>query len=332
MNWFYESGGKQNGPVSDETLDELLNKGEITLDNLVWREGMESWTPLRTVRGQAGAGGAPAAQPDMPPPGAVKCDACGKYFQPYEVATIGDRSICNACKPGVMDRLQAGGTLPTASDEDRTGPPWEDRENLGFAKASLETIKGVLFQPAALFSSMRRTGGLVRPLLFYILFASIGTILAVVYQVVLQLITTAAGIEQDPDFTAAFGIGYAAVMMIYVVLIPVIVTIGIFIYAGITHLALMICGGANHSFETTFRVLCYATGATALWQLVPACGGMIAWVWGLIAAIFGLWKAHDTSVGRAVLAVLLPMIVCVAAGILIVLAIAIPAFAAAANQ
>jgi len=335
MNWFYESGGKQQGPVSEEALEQLLEKGEITLQTLVWREGMESWTPLDTVR--AGKESGPEATSNSGAaealkPGAVKCGSCGAFVEPYQVAKIGDHSVCNLCKDEVMQRIQAGGSLPTASDGERNGPPWENRENLTLIQASLETIKGVLFQPSAFFESMNRSGGLVKPLIFYVVFGSIGTILAVLYQVVFQLVTTAAGLEQEPEFTAAFGIGYTVVMLIYIVLIPIFVAIGIFIYAGITHLALMICGGANHSFETTFRVLAYASGSTALWQIVPFCGGMVAWVWGLVAGIFGLWKAHETSVGRAVLAILLPMIVCFAMAILLVIAIVIPAIAAAANQ
>jgi hypothetical protein len=59
MNWFYESGGTQQGPVSETDLDRLLAEGKITPDTLVWREGMAGWTPLRTARP------APAAAPDL---------------------------------------------------------------------------------------------------------------------------------------------------------------------------------------------------------------------------------------------------------------------------
>jgi hypothetical protein len=43
MKWFYSLDGQQNGPVSDDQLDELLRSGKINRDTHVWREGMTDW-------------------------------------------------------------------------------------------------------------------------------------------------------------------------------------------------------------------------------------------------------------------------------------------------
>lgn len=329
MNWFYESGGKQQGPISDDALNDLLARGEITPETLVWREGMETWTPL----GQARAASAPVPEPEpappAAPPGTVKCDACGKFFPPHEVAVIGNRNICTTCKPAVLQSVQAGGALPSAAEGERTGPPWERRGDLGFVQASVQTIKEVLLQPGEFFTRMRRSGGLVAPLLFYLIFGFIGVAATIAYQWVFQMLGFAVGGltgSDSEEFSAVMGIGYTTFMVIYLLLMPVLLALGAFIYAGILHLCLMICGGANQSFETTFRVYCYGTGATSLWMVVPFCGGIIAWVWSIVATIFGLWKAHDTTVGRAVLAVFLPLILCIGLAIVAVIAaIAIPA-------
>jgi hypothetical protein len=44
--------------------------------------------------------------------------------------------------------------------------------------------------------------------------------------------------------------------------------------------------------------------------MIPICGGFIAGVWALVCNCIGLARAHETDTGRAVLAVLLPVIVC----------------------
>src|SRR5207253_8105058 len=95
------------------------------------------------------------------------------------------------------------------------------------------------------------------------------------------------------------------------------VIISLFILSAITHLFLMIVGGANQSFETTFRVLAFSQGSTGLLQMIPVCGGMIAFVWLLVCNCIGLARAHDTDTGRAVLAVFLPLIVCCGGGLLV---------------
>src|SRR5207253_10132063 len=93
-------------------------------------------------------------------------------------------------------------------------------------------------------------------------------------------------------------------------LVAVVIVIGLFIGSEIVHVCLMIVGGANQSFETTFRVIAVAQGSTGPLQMIPVCGGLIAGVWALVCNCIGLARAHETDTGRAVLAVFLPLIVC----------------------
>ncbi len=72
----------------------------------------------------------------------------------------------------------------------------------------------------------------------------------------------------------------------------------------------MIVGGANKTFETTYRVFAYTSGSTALIGLVPICGGIVAGIWAIVCEIIGLREAHETTTGKAVVAILLPVIVC----------------------
>ena len=98
---------------------------------------------------------------------------------------------------------------------------------------------------------------------------------------------------------------------------PIFIAIGLFIWAALVHLFLMMAGGANKTFETSFRALSFAYGATALFAVVPCCGGIIAVIWGLIADCIAIARSHETDIGRAVIAVLLPLVVC-CGGVLVI--------------
>jgi hypothetical protein len=113
---------------------------------------------------------------------------------------------------------------------------------------------------------------------------------------------------------AMFGAGIGMIFLI--ILAPILVAVSMFIGAGIIHLCLMLVGGAKRSFETTFRVVCFASGSAQTLLIVPFCGGVISGIWGLIAECIGLARAHETETGRAVLAVLLPVIICCGGGFL----------------
>ena len=43
MNWHYAKNGEQLGPVTEEELKALFDSGQLTEDDLVWREGLTEW-------------------------------------------------------------------------------------------------------------------------------------------------------------------------------------------------------------------------------------------------------------------------------------------------
>ncbi len=47
--WFYHVGGQQLGPASAMELRRLLTSGELGPEDMVWREGMESWAAIEDV-------------------------------------------------------------------------------------------------------------------------------------------------------------------------------------------------------------------------------------------------------------------------------------------
>jgi hypothetical protein len=208
---------------------------------------------------------------------------------------------------------QIGATSTSETAGARSGLPWEHRQERGFANAFIETLAMVLTKPDLAFRTMKTEGGLAEPLIYALIGGCVGGIVSLLLSLGLQSMGLFAG--QRDTFAALAGVGIGSIAL--VVLVPVFIVIGLFIGSAIVHLCLMIVGGANKSFETTFRVVAFSQGSTGPLQIIPVCGGLIAGVWALVVNCIGLARAHETTTGRAVLAVLLPLIVCCGTGILL---------------
>ncbi len=312
MKWYYESGGQQQGPVSEADLDRLAAEGKITADTLVWRDGLADWQPLREAR---------------PPRGedTVRCASCGEFFPPAEVIEIGDRTICSRCKPAVLQSLQQGTLLPSLGDEARTGPAWEQRQHLGMAKAIWETIRAVLLKPAETFATMKRVGGFGSPLLFAAITSAFVTVVSAGYRVFAQ--GRIPRPEIPPGMEAFVNFVYHPS---YPLAIFVALPITLFVGSGFSHLCLTLCGGARQPYETTFRVYAYVHGATIglqlveLLNLIPVAGSGLAdtlafgvLLWMIIIIVIGVAQAHETEMWRSLLAFLIPMFVCCSGGVVL---------------
>jgi hypothetical protein len=194
-------------------------------------------------------------------------------------------------------------TLTTAVE--RTGLPWEHRQERGFFNAFIETLTMVLTRPAEAFSVMKREGGLGEPLIYALIGGCLGGIVSALFSLGLQSIGLFADKNNSLAAMTGMGIGSAAI-----ILVPLGVVIILFIWSGLAHLCLMIFGGANKPFETTFRVFAFSEGSAGPLQIIPLCGGLISGIWAIVCNCIGLARAQETDTGRAVLAVFSPLIVC----------------------
>lgn len=113
---------------------------------------------------------------------------------------------------------------------------------------------------------------------------------------------------EDPVFSTLFSPGVSlAWMFVYHV---VMLTISLFVFSLILHGCLHLAGGANRPFETTFRVYAYVSGATSVFMILPVIGGFITIGWSLVCAVIGLKEAHETTMKKTAVAVLLPLVLC----------------------
>jgi hypothetical protein len=182
--------------------------------------------------------------------------------------------------------------------------PWEQPGYL-FLEALYETAKLFVTVPTEAFRRMSVAADLGRPLLYAILLGWVGIIAGQLYSIALRGVTANLLPFQSAE-SLAMGTGFSIAVM---VLAPIFVLLGIFIWSAIVHLFLMMVGGANSGFGATVRVMCYSTTAQ-LAQIVPLCGGIIGSIWAIVLEIIGLAQAHRTTQGKAALAVLLPLVLC----------------------
>jgi hypothetical protein len=208
--------------------------------------------------------------------------------------------------------VQPGAAPAAIAVAGRTGLPWEHRHELGFFNAFIQTLTMVLTRPAEAFSVMKREGGLGEPLIYALIGGCVGGIVSALFSLGFQSIGLFADKNNSIAAMTGMGIGFGAI-----ILVPFFIVIGLFVGSGIVHLCLMIVGGANQPFETTFRVVAFTQGSAGPLQIIPLCGGLISGVWALVCTCIGLARAHETDTGRAVLAVFLPLIVCCGGGLLI---------------
>lgn len=75
-SWFYAANGQQQGPYPEEQLRDLIARGTVRADTLVWTEGMAGWQKAGEIPGLMAGGSAP---PAIPQPGAPPMTGSGGY-------------------------------------------------------------------------------------------------------------------------------------------------------------------------------------------------------------------------------------------------------------
>src|SRR5213082_219470 len=179
--------------------------------------------------------------------------------------------------------VQGGGTPMAVHASARTGLPWEHRQGRGFFNAFIETLVMVLTRPAEAFGIMKREGGLGEPLIYALIGGCVGGVVSFLFSLGLQSVGFYA--NRHDAFATMFGMGVGSA--VFLILLPLFVVLVLFIGSAVVHVCLMIVGGANQPFETTFRVLAFSHGSPGPLQMIPICGGLISGVWALICNCIG---------------------------------------------
>ena len=177
----------------------------------------------------------------------------------------------------------------------RSGPAWEGPG--AFVQRFIDTVRPALTDPKAFFANMRLTGGVAAPVTYYLVGMAVGALGNALW----SSLGFGAG-----RFGGMPGSGFVSVLVMTVCL----GVVGLFIGSGIFHLMLSLLGAARQPFEATLRVVAYGGGSTALFNVVPFCGGIVGAVYGMVLYILGLQNVHECDTAKAAIAVLAPAVVC----------------------
>ncbi len=178
--------------------------------------------------------------------------------------------------------------------------PWEQRSSLGFVGAFTGTLILSLTKPKEFFKRVPTTGGFSTPIIYALISGMLGTWLNLAWQMLFIYWGIIEPDAQSPDSIMGFNI-------MITVLSPIIIPLGLLAGTGIIQLALMVLGVQESNYETTFRVICYSSGAAVLGML-PVIGSMIGAFMTISLEAMGLREVYDISLRRGFAAVIFPII------------------------
>jgi hypothetical protein len=210
------------------------------------------------------------------------------------------------------------GALPPIAEQ---SAPFAERARRGVVSSFIETWRLAALEPARFFRQVRvsQAGSAV---LFGVISVTIGTWVSLLFRYAtasatlnfMGQITRRMGgrVETFPfsQVIQGFTLGAFAVQML---LAPLFVLAGLYLTAAIFHVLLLLVRGSTRGFDATLTVVGYASGVMLL-EALPLCGGIVAIVWFMVAAITGLAEAQRCGGGKAAFAVLMPLVLsCVCA-------------------
>jgi len=231
--------------------------------------------------------------------GAMLCDSCSGPEPAYV--------SCPICKGG----FKASGFAA-----------WREK---GIFAAFFSTLRGVLFYPTEFFKSVGGgSTGFLAALIFGIICDTIAGLATLAYNLSFRSFFTgdifqslANKIPELQKILDSMIDTSSSYFFLMALLMPVSSVIGIFFYGLVLHLCYLITGNASGKVEASIKIVSYAY-ASKLFSLVPVIGPIVSSIWGLIVMIYGGWVLHRTTMGKSVVANLLPFLVmCTCAMILI---------------
>ena len=248
-----------------------------------------------------------------------KCPNCGH-------SRDGDAAFCVNCgkpfeesKPDGSSRPEEQAPPPppradsiSGADEadERKYVAWEDKENIGFFQGIWTTWKESVFSPDTFYARLPFKGGIGSPLLYALIVAWIGIAIEQVWGVLFSGMMYDVLSDFAPqEYMWATGLqtGFSFIYLIFFA--PIIIIAGMFIISGIFHLVMLIFGWTKRDFEATFRAIAYAHGPIFFYA-IPACGGLIGFIWTIVLAVIGIKHMQKTTGGKAALTVFLPVFLC----------------------
>jgi len=233
----------------------------------------------------------------------ITCPQCG-FEQPETDDCLKCGIIISKYKRDQETARGLEGKVREVSGEER-GTAWEGGG--GFISAFFKTVKESLFSPVQYFRNNAVGKGYWPALIYGLIVGVIGLGVSMVWQ--WHIFSRWFPVQAFP------AIPYNLHLVVMTIALPFLVVLSILIGSVVTHICLLIVGGNKSGFQTTFRVICYSYSGQ-LFFIIPFIGSTVGSIYTLILTIIGVREGHGISTGRAILAVLFPLILAVGLGIL----------------
>ena len=224
----------------------------------------------------------------------VTCPACGNAFDDAHA------SACPSCGAPVTTPT----TTPPPADETTVGSsvPFEDSSK-PFLSRLLETVGLAFSNPKQLFSNLP-SENIGPPVLYWLIVGTVTMWVSLVWQAVFGSMLGLSGVLSPEEFAIDAGF-----RMVFAILGPLLILVGLFISSGIYHVMLLLLGDGSRGFGVTLRAVSYGS-TPGLLGVVPFCGGIIGGIWGMVLTIMAASYGHRTEGWRAIVAYFLPLVLC----------------------
>lgn len=153
MIWYYEVDHNQKGPVPEDELAQLYERGVINKESLVWREGMSEWSRLEDALPGLSSEGVDAK---------VECPTCGSSVARTHLIPAGGSQVCPNCKDEYAQGLREGLKQPVSRPGSRgTGGQTPNDGLRMMARDALAGNWGVAVVVTLLFLLLQEIGGFI---------------------------------------------------------------------------------------------------------------------------------------------------------------------------
>jgi len=167
----------------------------------------------------------------------------------------------------------------------------------------VEKTKGFLIRPTETFNKVKEEeiGAALKYFVVWLL------IYAVLSAVISATIGNMLGNFSPLKSLSILGVGTGGMAALWLfIILFVLGLIGVFISAGIIHIGVLIVGGKQGYYQT-LKAIAYGNTPTYVLGWIPIVI-YIAGIWALVLEILGIRELQEVSTGKAVLAVLIPLI------------------------
>jgi hypothetical protein len=318
--------------LSPEKADNLIQRVPIVVKRGVSKEEMEKY-----VRAFEEIGGRVKVEEEPPesleispePPlekrnekasfagPTITCPQCG-FEQP-------EAHECVQCGFGIFKYLQDQEMAKIYKNQpqdiftgEKNTPPWESRE--GFISAFFKTVREALFSPIPFFKKVASGTGYGISLIYGLICGALTDYTNVFW---IWLFFSMFFQSLSTKFSNVIPFFSSVAIIFLLIFLPIFEALSLFVGSVVTHLCLMVVGGNKKGFEATFRTFSYANSARLFnmvpFFIIPFLGPILYFVstiYHLTLIVIGVRECNEISTGKAVLAVLLPLIILTGLGIL----------------